>query len=38
MTWRGLPLASSLPPIGALLAFSCLFGALAVWRFDWEAE
>lgn len=38
MTWRGLPLASAVPTIGALLAFSLLFGALAVLRFDWESE
>jgi ABC-2 type transport system permease protein len=38
MTWRGLPLASALPTIGALLGFALLFGALAVMRFDWEAE
>jgi ABC-2 type transport system permease protein len=38
MTWRGLPLASALPGVGTLLAFSLLFGAVAIWRFDWEAE
>jgi hypothetical protein len=25
-------------PIGALLAFSAMFGAIAVWRFRWESE
>jgi len=38
MTWRGLPLASAVPTIGALLGFSLLFGAPAVLRFDWESE
>ncbi len=38
MTWRGLPLASAIPTIGALLGFALLFGALAALRFDWEAE
>ncbi len=36
MTWRGLPLIDALAPISVLLAFSALFAALAVWRFDWE--
>jgi ABC-2 type transport system permease protein len=36
MTWRGLPLASAVPTMGALLAFALLFGALAALRFDWE--
>jgi ABC-2 type transport system permease protein len=38
MTWRGLPLSSAVSGIGVLAAFSILFGALAVWRFDWERE
>jgi ABC-2 type transport system permease protein len=37
-TWRGLPLSSALPGIGVLCAFAILFGVLAAWRFDWEAE
>jgi ABC-2 type transport system permease protein len=37
-TWRGLPLSSTLPGIGVLCAFAVLFGILAAWRFDWEAE
>jgi ABC-2 type transport system permease protein len=37
-TWRGLPLSSALPGIGVLCAFAVLFGILAAWRFDWEAE
>lgn len=36
MTWRGLGLQAALPAIGALLAFSLVFAAIAVWRFDWE--
>jgi ABC-2 type transport system permease protein len=37
-TWRGLPLSSTLPGIGVLCGFAILFGILAAWRFDWEAE
>ncbi|HEX8954858.1 MAG TPA: ABC transporter permease [Burkholderiaceae bacterium] len=33
MTWRGLPFAAALPPMGVLLGFTVLFGALALWRF-----
>jgi len=33
MTWRGLPLDAALAPIAALLGFSLLFGALALWKF-----
>jgi len=36
MTWRGLPLADALVPVGLLLGFSALCGALALWRFRWE--
>jgi ABC-2 type transport system permease protein len=36
MTWRGLGLEAALAPIGIMLAFSALFSAIAVWRFDWE--
>ena len=36
MTWRGLGFASAAPAIAALLAFSALFAAVAIWRFDWE--
>ncbi|HEY8148404.1 MAG TPA: ABC transporter permease [Vicinamibacteria bacterium] len=35
-TWRGASLVTTLPTIGALLAFAGLFGALAVARFRWE--
>ena len=38
MTWRGLPLSSAVPAIGALLGFALLFGTLALLRFRWEAE
>jgi ABC-2 type transport system permease protein len=38
MTWRGLGLQAALAPIGVLLLFAALFGALAVTRFRWEAE
>jgi ABC-2 type transport system permease protein len=33
MTWRGLAFDAALPPIAALLGFSLLFGALALWKF-----
>jgi ABC-2 type transport system permease protein len=33
MTWRGLPFDAALPSIAALLGFSLLFGALALWKF-----
>ena len=36
MTWRGLGLMEALPPIAVLLAFTALFGAVAVWKFRWE--
>ena len=36
MTWRGLPFSAALLPVGAMLAFSAVFAALAWWRFDWE--
>jgi ABC-2 type transport system permease protein len=37
MIWRGLGFDSSLAPIGAMLGFAAVFGAIAVWRFRWEA-
>jgi ABC-2 type transport system permease protein len=37
MIWRGLAFDAAIPPIAALLGFSLLFGAVAVWRFRWEA-
>jgi len=36
MTWRGLGFDAALAPIAVLLAFSALFAAVAIWRFDWE--
>ena len=33
MTWRGLPFSAAVPPMGVLLGFTVLFGALALWRF-----
>ena len=36
MTWRGLGLDAAMIPIGAMLAFSAVFTAIAIWRFDWE--
>jgi ABC-2 type transport system permease protein len=36
MTWRGLPFADALVPIGLLLGFSAVCTAIAIWRFRWE--
>ena len=36
MTWRGLGLHAALAPIAVMLAYSALFAAIAVKRFDWE--
>ena len=36
MTWRGLGFDAAIAPIAALLLFSALFAAIAIWRFDWE--
>jgi ABC-2 type transport system permease protein len=36
VTWRGLGLEAALAPIGVMLAFSAVFAAIAIWRFDWE--
>jgi ABC-2 type transport system permease protein len=38
MTWRGLGFSAALGPIGVLLLCAVVFGALAVSRFQWEAE
>lgn len=38
MTWRGLGFQEALLPIGVLLVSTVVFGAVAVWRFRWEAE
>jgi ABC-2 type transport system permease protein len=37
-TWRGLGLQAATLPIGVLVLFAVVFGALAVGRFRWEAE
>jgi ABC-2 type transport system permease protein len=36
MVWRGSGFDAALAPIGALLAFAAIFGAIAVWRFRWD--
>jgi ABC-2 type transport system permease protein len=36
MTWRGLGLDAAVIPIGAMLVFSAVFTAIAIWRFEWE--
>jgi len=36
MTWRGLGGEAAVVPIAALLGFSLLFAALALWRFRWR--
>jgi len=36
MTWRGQGFDAALAPVGAMLAFSALFAAIAIRRFDWE--
>jgi len=36
MTWRGQGFSAALAPVGAMLAFSAAFAALAIWKFDWE--
>ena len=36
MTWRGLGLGAAVAPVGVMLGFAVLFGALAVMRFRWE--
>jgi ABC-2 type transport system permease protein len=38
MSWRGLPLEAALAPVAVLVGTALLFAALALWRFDWEAE
>jgi ABC-type multidrug transport system permease subunit len=38
MTWHGLPFASALPAIAALLGFAMLFEVLALLRFRWDAD
>jgi ABC-2 type transport system permease protein len=36
MTWRGLGFDAAIAPIAVLFAFSVLFAAIAIWRFDWK--
>lgn len=36
MTWRGLGIDAAVAPVLMLLAFSAVFTAMAVWRFEWE--
>ncbi len=38
MTWRGLGFSSALAPIGVLLLFTLLFGAVALMRFRWSSD
>jgi ABC-2 type transport system permease protein len=38
MTWRGLGFSAALAPIGILLLFTLLFGAVAVMRFRWASD
>ena len=36
MTWRGLPFEAALLPVAVMLAFSAVFAAIAIARFEWE--
>jgi ABC-2 type transport system permease protein len=38
MTWRGLPLSAAVTPVAVLLGTALAFAALALWRFDWDAD
>jgi ABC-2 type transport system permease protein len=38
LVWRGWGFQEALGPIAALLVFTAIFGAIAVWRFRWESE
>jgi ABC-2 type transport system permease protein len=38
MTWRGLGFSSAVWPIAILLAFTLLFGVVAVMRFRWSTD
>jgi ABC-2 type transport system permease protein len=35
--WRGASFTAALGPIAAMLGFAVLFGAIAIWRFRWDA-
>jgi ABC-2 type transport system permease protein len=37
-TWRGLGFSAVVLPIALLLGCALAFGAVAVWRFRWEAD
>ncbi len=36
MTWRGLGIDSALTPLAVMLAFTVLFGVIALMRFQWD--
>ena len=36
MTWRGLPLDAAVLPVAVMLAFTAVFAAIAIARFEWE--
>ncbi len=36
MTWRGLPLDAAALPVAVMLAFTAVFAAIAIARFEWE--
>ncbi|HUO79265.1 MAG TPA: ABC transporter permease [Steroidobacteraceae bacterium] len=38
MTWRGLPAAAAVAPVAVLAGSALVFAALALWRFDWDAD
>jgi len=38
MTWRGLGLASLARPAAAMIGWTVLFSAIALWKFRWESE
>lgn len=38
MTWRGLGLDALWAPAGAMLAWTALFSAVALWKFRWDEE
>jgi ABC-2 type transport system permease protein len=36
VTWRGQGFSAALLPTAAMLGFTAVFSALALWRFEWE--
>ena len=36
MTWRGLGLQAAWLPVAVMLAFTAVFSAIAIARFQWE--